>query len=668
MIKSRQVHLDFHTSEYIHEIGKQFQKEDFKNKLIQADINSITCFARCHHGWLYYPSIHNPTHIHPELLRTNLLIEQIDAAHEIGVQAPIYTTVQWDGLIAREHPDWLAVDEDGNSINSQGVARPHFYDTLCLNSPYRIYLKKHVQDIIDTVGVERIDGFFFDILFRTDCCCKYCQKKMKKLGLDVNSRKERLLYSSQMLSEFKKEMSTFIWEQLPGVTIFYNGSHIGFLDKKDMNAYSHIELESLPSGGWGYDHFPITMRYARNLEKEVIGMTGRFHTYWGDFHSLKNQAALEFECFNMLALGAHGCSIGDQLHPDGQMSTATYDLIGSVYQKIAKISDECQVHTQAVTEIAVLTTEEYWLPSSGSPRTSPSMIGVNRILQELNYQFNIIDSEMDFTQYKVLILPDEIPYSVVLIEKLTRFIQNGGYVLATYHSLIDFSKKYQEFFGIDYLGEGEYERNFILPNDYIGKNLPKEELVMYVRGADIKTIQAKEQLSSMKPYFNREGDTFCSHQHAPSSRIKGLPAGTQYGNVFYFSHPLFALYRKNGAKWIREIVKDVLEKMIPKKIVTHNGPTTLLTTMNQSKDKRTKLLHGLHYIIQKQTEDIYTIEDKFPLYDIELKIYLPEQQVQCISHLNDGSFVAFTQVEQEVSIHLPVVNSHFVLKIECEDE
>ena len=68
------------------------------------------------------------------------------------------------------------------------------------------------------------------------------------------------------------------------------------------------------------------MRYARNLGKEYLAQTGKFHTMWGDFHSYKNQAALEFECFHMLAMGAK-CLIGDQLNPDGRLSPAVYDLV-----------------------------------------------------------------------------------------------------------------------------------------------------------------------------------------------------------------------------------------------------------------------------------------------------------------------------------------------------
>src|SRR4051794_4054943 len=111
-IPFRQVHLDFHTSELITEIGAQFNPDEFGDRLVKARVNSITCFARCHHGWLYYDTQRFPERRHPHLTR-NLLREQIDACHARGIRVPIYVTVQWDHYTANAHPEWLALDEDG---------------------------------------------------------------------------------------------------------------------------------------------------------------------------------------------------------------------------------------------------------------------------------------------------------------------------------------------------------------------------------------------------------------------------------------------------------------------------------------------------------------------------------------------------------------------------
>ncbi len=52
-LRFRQVHLDFHTSPVIPDIGVRFDKQQWQASLKRGHVNSITCFAICHHGWNY---------------------------------------------------------------------------------------------------------------------------------------------------------------------------------------------------------------------------------------------------------------------------------------------------------------------------------------------------------------------------------------------------------------------------------------------------------------------------------------------------------------------------------------------------------------------------------------------------------------------------------------
>ena len=73
-MRYRQVHLDFHTSEKIPDIGAGFTKENFQEALKKGHVDSITLFSKCHHGWAYHPSKANE--MHPNL-RFDLLGAQI---------------------------------------------------------------------------------------------------------------------------------------------------------------------------------------------------------------------------------------------------------------------------------------------------------------------------------------------------------------------------------------------------------------------------------------------------------------------------------------------------------------------------------------------------------------------------------------------------------------
>ena len=109
------VHLDFHTSPDIPDIGKYFNKEEFTKIVKESHIDLMTVFAKCHHGYTYYPSKVAP--MHPGL-SFNLLKEQIEAIHDAGAKAPIYITVGWSKVDADNHPEWHHKDFASNETSA----------------------------------------------------------------------------------------------------------------------------------------------------------------------------------------------------------------------------------------------------------------------------------------------------------------------------------------------------------------------------------------------------------------------------------------------------------------------------------------------------------------------------------------------------------------------
>lgn len=50
----RTIHLDFHTGPGIPDVGAEFDPEQFARTLAAAHADSVTVFAKCHHGHLYH--------------------------------------------------------------------------------------------------------------------------------------------------------------------------------------------------------------------------------------------------------------------------------------------------------------------------------------------------------------------------------------------------------------------------------------------------------------------------------------------------------------------------------------------------------------------------------------------------------------------------------------
>src|SRR3954469_293146 len=94
-LRARQIHLDFHTSPFIRDVGVDFNAKDFAATMKAACVSSVTVFAKCHHGHLYYHTNHPARH--PGLAKSlNLLGEQVEALHELNIRAPIYISIQCD--------------------------------------------------------------------------------------------------------------------------------------------------------------------------------------------------------------------------------------------------------------------------------------------------------------------------------------------------------------------------------------------------------------------------------------------------------------------------------------------------------------------------------------------------------------------------------------------
>lgn len=81
----RQIHLDFHTAPQIPDVGADFNADEFIQTLLDAKVNWITLFGKCHHGMSYYPT--QAGIMHPSL-KFDLLGEQIEVCKSMGSPPP----------------------------------------------------------------------------------------------------------------------------------------------------------------------------------------------------------------------------------------------------------------------------------------------------------------------------------------------------------------------------------------------------------------------------------------------------------------------------------------------------------------------------------------------------------------------------------------------------
>lgn len=586
-LRYRQIHLDFHTSEHIPNVGANFDPDSFVSTLKAAHVDSITVFAKCHHGWSYYPTkVGAP---HPNLARPDLMGDMVHALKAADIECPIYISVQWDERNARIHPEWRAMSavEDNLFIPDQLTARWH---TLCLN--HRGYRDELLEQAREVVRGYDPAGLFFDIILTPDCVCSACLETMEEHGLDPKNPVDRLKNDEWVNERFRSEMSEALQTEFPGLRIFYNCGHIHKQGPKRFAPYTHLEIESLPTGGWGYDHFPSGARYAAFLGLDSVSHTGKFHTSWGEFGGFKHPDALEYEAAQMVALGVK-CLVGDQLHPNGAINPDTYASIAPAYRRIEQLEPYLEGARQ-VSEIGIMSSE-YFHPVGA--RNNNSDDGAAQMLLELKYGFDVIDPSADFSSYRMIILPDDIPVDAELGTRLSTYAGAGGAVLITGRSGIGEHGKTALPAGIAVAGPPvAFDPSYLKARAGLDPQVLASPIVMYGIAQTVSATDAEVLADVVPSYFNRSYKHFCSHQHAPDDPDAAAlgAAATIHGNIGYIAYPIFDMYQAIGQPLYKYLVRGLLRRLLPDPVLTTDLPSSGRASLARQEYRHRHVLHLLY--------------------------------------------------------------------------
>lgn len=410
----RAVHFDFHTLPGIEGLGEKFNAAAFADTLQDSHVGYINFFARCNRGYSYYPTkVGIP---YPSKDSQRLLPEIIKECHKRDIGITAYFNSVLSGAVANAHPEWMRKGTDG---------RPHKTSALCFNTPYGEHLLAEIQEVL-TLYPE-VDGIFADCLsFGPVCYCDACRKKMAEQGIDINDTAAVITFDNLSRVEMAHRMRAVIPE---GKYFFVNNFDRIWPDDT-QSPLTHMEMETLST--WGYDMYPVSVALNRNLYDMTVFMTGRFHNSWGDFGGIASKAALEYDAFSALAYGSE-ISIGDHLHPYGELEKGLFDMVKPIYEQI-KPTEPWTDGATFVPEIGVVCKSRSHFFEHDRDYTVYT--GAVRMLNELNYQCDIITADDDFSRFKLLLLPDEMPLDEATAQKIKEYIANGGKVLSTGNSAL----------------------------------------------------------------------------------------------------------------------------------------------------------------------------------------------------------------------------------------
>jgi hypothetical protein len=615
-LPTRQVHLDFHTSELIPRVGAQFDKKQFQQALKLGRVNSVTVFAKCHHSWSYYPTRIGRKH---PTLKGDLLGRQIEACHELKIRAPIYYTVGWSANDVTDHPDWAVRRKDGSvaTVNCDVNAKPSdpkppiSWILLCPGGEYKDLIVRQTEEICRKYPV---DGFFYDICDVSSACwCARCVAGMKREGLDPQSDTDARIFHIQQWVRLMTDCNHIIHNKHRDATIFYNGTTRLNSPHEYAAFNTHFELEDLPTTWGGYDKLPLRARLFSAMGKPTVAMSGKFHTQWGEFGGFKHPDAIRHEAAMMIAFGA-ACSFGDQLHPNGEMDLSTYRNIGHAYQYVKRI-EAYGPGAETCSNLAIYV--------SGQAVHDE---GVARMLLEQQIDFGAVRRESDLSRYDTLILTGPAFLDEVEAARIRDFVADGGSLLTLYKSFLD-GDAMQPLFDVggNVLGEARFDCDYTLAGKELGYGLVDSPFLNYTPAVRVRAADGQSLAAIFEPYFSRTYRQYCSHMNTPHQLQESEQSAVlQKGRIVYCAHPLGKMYSDHGARLHRDLFINALRRVYRRQILTTSLPSAGRVSLLHQPGERRYVVHLL-YSPPLQRGRALVLEDFPPLYELPVELRVPQK-------------------------------------------
>lgn len=579
----RAIHFDFHTMPGIYDFGERFDAAEFAETLSDAGVEYVNVFARCNEGFAYYPT---KIGVQYPGLKGDMLGDTVRECHKRGIGVTAYMNASYDHEQAIRHREWTVRNPKINKSNDWVF--DYFIDMCYLSSGYKQYMLDMIKEVRDNYDV---DGYFIDCMGGNVCYCNDCIREMKKRGIDIDDEAAALQFSKDRRLEFCKEIKEIIGDDKH---LFFN---MMYTEVQGIN--THIEIEGLP-GGQGYDFFLPQVSYARNVEKDVLYMTARFQKSWADFGGFKSRAAMEYDIWDAF-MNACDYSIGDHLHPAENPDPHVYKMIKEVYADAAKY-ERYTDKARYLPEVAVITASNCFINKSGR--------GAVRMLSELKYNFDILNEDMDFSPYEVIVLPDDIVLTEKLAAKIDAHIKAGKGVIASGESGLnpektDFALKA---WGVKYDGKDPSNQPYFKMTDTTNEILGTLRWAMYDESIVMNAEKGTEILAEhIQPYFNRHLTRERGFFYTPPAASDGHAAITKCGKVYHIAFNIFKAYYTGAMLGHKEVVASMLRELIPEKLIrAEDLPRTSRATLTE-KDGQTILHVKVDY--PEKSGDTEVIQD-----------------------------------------------------------
>jgi hypothetical protein len=701
----RKVLIDNHLDDWLPGYEK-YDSKRIADTIIASGFECGMIYARCHVGTCYWDASEGPKHVglgdHDQIGEISAYLQQA-GKHFILYYSTIFDKKLWDA-----HPDWRIIGDEKESFMFGKNSR---YKQVCPNSPYRAYTVRALEEISQKYEVE---GAFLDMTFWTAVChCDHCKKAWAEASggapipeKDWNDKdwKRFVRWRYTVITSFIRDCVDAIHKYRPGVVVSYqcpNQIHNGWIMGDDLNA-------AISGGIPSHDVYYPSGHIHLSLQPRLFQATSPIHPFdvfisrpvvgLRDMPSMKPYIHMLAETCSVLANGGAIIYI-DQIHPDGGLYQDHWDQFKKLNDQIA--CREEFTGGEPVPHAAVYfsqDTRDFFGQDDFQNRYMAEFVGTCKALQEEHILFDILTpvNLADLGKYKVVALPNTACMSKAEVEAFRQFVANGGGLVGSYEVSTnnEWNEPYPQpgladVFGLRRLGDtSDFTDTYFQVAEGshpVAEGLYRQRpITCMVRQTLVEATGSAERLANVVfPYTEWMPNRFVSIHNNPPGVMTDRPAilANTYGKgrAVYFSAQVGTMYTTAGYWEIRKLIGNAVRwaaaGAAPAEL---DAPICVeLTAWDQAKRNR-RVMHLINVqsditrtvALQGDNsaagrENLHTIQDILPVYDLALRFQVPEgKQLARVVQQPEDSELAAQQKDGWVEVKVPKLHVHSAIVAE----
>ncbi len=677
-----------HINDWDDRFLSKFSPTDYVNNLKKAGAESTVLYAHSHVGLTNYPTQHGQ--MHRGLRGRDIFSEVAVACRREGIAVQLYFSLIFDTWAYRNHPDWRIRNYDGS-----GVADKSRYGVCCPNSPYRLYVKKMIEEFCRRL---EFDGVRFDMTFwPTVCFCPWCRERFSKetgheLPTEINWEDSLWVTfvrkREDWLDEFAEMATRTVQGIRPDATVEHQASTMVLFWRFGVT-YRLAESSTFLQGDFYGDivQGSVARKVFYNLTRHrPAGFETSFCVTLNN-HTARKPAEW-IRCKAAAAL-ADACAFVfiDAINPDGTMNSGVYDTMKSIYDEFRPYKpylggERCQ------DVVIYLSTESKFDPkdngtclvagsgAQGNQEPSASMPHVDAVfetaaaLMKHHIPFGIITKKNldELGQYKTVVLPNVLMMDNDEVEAFRRYVYEGGTLYASKNTSLqrkDGSRPGDfmlgDVFGVSFLGETSESFTYISPSeealglfdgydDTCPVGIDEKQIIVRAH-ADAK-VWGKVVLPFSHP---DDWQNFTSIHSNPPGRPTDHPAVVF--NSFGRGKCVYVTASLEKYEIFRKIVVNIIRQLCPAPSFEAEAPPVVeITCFWQSEHKR-HVVSALNFQME---------QPNVPVRNVRIALRKENRRVSRIKKLPDSIALPYQEDSARVFFVIPELDVFGMYAVEYE--